>query len=142
MDRRTCLHTVRLSAAEAGRVKDYLRSNTVFDSFSSLARVATLSFIGEARTIRLDPQPEAARDAERLLWDYDLTRGQAREILGQRGLTSRKLWLIGKLLAEVRFEEAVGLLDLDEVREAMPKLRLPPPVRARWEYALQRWARG
>lgn len=75
----------------------------------------------------------------RFLWDYDLNETQVRAILAQETLTPLKRWLIERILSECRFDEVCHYLDLNIIRQSFPHLRLPPEIKARWEYALKRW---
>lgn len=135
---RNDLRTIRLTSQEGGLIDAYLDQNPVFDSFSSLARVALLALIGQGARIHLEPVPtRAARP--RFLWDYDLTEAQVREMLRQPGLSAQKKWLIARILTEARFEEVFRYLTCDEIARALPQLRLPDKIRERWSYALQRW---
>ncbi len=137
---RTRLQTVRFSPNEWNQVEVYLQQNPVFESFSSLARVATLAFIGEANLFRLQPVT-AKKPGPRptFLWDYDLSETQVREMLRRPGLPPEKCWLIERILSQARFEEVFDYLDLAELKRALPQLRLSPKIRRRWEYAISRW---
>lgn len=141
MGKRNHLHTMRLSSRERALVAEYLRKNPLFDGFSALARVATLTFIGQAGSVRLRPAgPQGPESRPRFLWDYDLSAAEARELLARPGMPPAKLWLIGRILSQARFEEAMQFLSVDEVREALPRVRVPARVRERWGYAIERWA--
>lgn len=121
-------------------IEAYLKQNPVFESFSSLGRVATLTFIGQAGTLNLKPVSEDFRKKRpSFLWDYDLTDLQVREILSQPGLGAQKKWLMAKILAQARFDETLNYLNPGEIEKALPHLRLPQKIRERWAYALQRW---
>ena len=135
------LRTVRFAPQEGGLVDTYLKQNPIFESFSALARVATLSFIGEEAFVhlqRIPLKPSARRP--RFLWDYELTESGVREVLAQPGLSAQKRWLIERILRECRFEEVCSYLSLEMIKKALPQLRLLPKVRRRWEYALARWS--
>ena len=136
------LRTVRFSEAEAARVDAYLESNPLFDSFSSLARVATLTFLGEAHRFRLEPAPEAChgRGRPRFLWDYDLSVAQVRELLAQPGLSDAKRFIIERILSECRFEEVFEYLTREELTRHFARLTLPATKRRHWGYALARWS--
>ncbi|MBI2345373.1 MAG: hypothetical protein HYV03_00465 [Deltaproteobacteria bacterium] len=140
---KTQLQTVRLAPKEKALVEAYIQQNPIFESFSSLARVATLSFIGEAGNIQLRPVKGGHRGSRpSFLWDYDLTEVQVRELLARPGMTGEKRWLIGRILAEARFEEVFSYLTVDDIQRALPHLRLRPNVRERWTYAIDRWTRS
>ncbi|MBI4676852.1 MAG: hypothetical protein HY748_04655 [Elusimicrobia bacterium] len=141
MSNRTNLQTVRLNSGEKALIENYLAGNTIFDGFSSLARVAIMSFIGAEGSVRLKPVGTAGAARPRFLWDYDMSDAQAREILGRPGLSEAKRWLIARILSQARFEEVFSYLDLEDVKRALPKLRLPPKTAERWAYAVERWTR-
>lgn len=138
---KTRLRTVRFAPTEWVQVEDYLSQNPIFESFSALARVATLSFVGESNVVRLQPvEAKARKSRPRFLWDYDLNEVQVREILGRPGLSKEKRWLIERILTQARFNEVFDYLDLSSIRLALPHLRLPPKIKKRWTYALERWS--
>jgi hypothetical protein len=133
---------MRLSQEELSEVREFLRRNPVFDSFSALARAATLQFIGQGGTLHLTPIEAPQRKSRpSFLWDYDLDENQARAILAQPGWPPSKLWLVGRILAQARSEEALDYLTVDDIRLALPRLRLPEAARKRWAYATERWSR-
>lgn len=140
MSQKSHLQTVRFASEEWRQVQAYLQKNPIFESFSSLARVATLSFLKESITVQLNPiTTKKGLRRPHFLWDYDLTDTQTREILRQPGLPDKKRWLIERILLQARFKEVFDYLGLDEIKGALPRLRLPKKIRERWEYALQRW---
>lgn len=135
------LRTVRFSAAEAEQVDRYLEKNPVFDTFSALARVATLSFVGEAKRFRLEPvsQGVTRRKRPRFLWDYDLSEEEIREILAQPGLSDTKRFVMERILSEGRFEEVFEYLTTDELARHLDRLSIPPSKKRHWKFALARW---
>lgn len=136
------LRTVRFSPEEASLVDRYLKKNRLFESFSSLARVATLSFIQEGGLVHLNRvEKTEAPKRPRFLWDYDLTEVQVREILSRPGLSDKKRWLIERILSQARFDETLSHLTVAEIEKTLPTLRLPPKIRERWQYAIERWNR-
>jgi hypothetical protein len=136
------LRTVRFTAEEAQRIEDYLQQNPIFDSFSSLARVATLTFLGQQGRFHLEPaaEPGSRRYRPRFLWDYDLSDQQVRQLLAQPGLSDIKRFLMERIIAECRFEEVFDYLSLDELKRHFDRLSLPAQKRRHWEYALDRWS--
>lgn len=138
---RNQLRTVRFSAAEAARIDKYLQLNPIFDSFSALARVATLTLLGEARQLRLEPLPES-RNRPRFLWDYDLSEYQVREILAKPGLSDAKRFIMERILAECRFSEVFEYLTLDQLTRHFDALTLPAKRKRHWAYALDRWSQS
>ena len=142
MSSRSHLSTVRLAPEEKKRVEKYLKENPIFESFSSLARVATLTFMGQGNQFHLSPlREESAGKRPRFFWDYDISETQLREILRSPGFSPQKRWVTERILAEARFDEVMRYLGLDEIERALPELRLPQKKRERWEYALKRWNR-
>lgn len=136
------LRTVRFAKSEAKWVDGYLRQNPLFESFSSLARVATLAFIQQKMEVSLNPiRSEGGEKRPSFLWDYDLTETQVREILGWPGLPEQKRWLMARILTEARFEEVCDYLEFDAMARFLPLLRLPKKVHDRWEYAIRRWSK-
>jgi hypothetical protein len=140
---RNQLRTVRFSEAESARIEAYLERNPVFDSFSSVARVATLAFLGEERRFRLEPvSGERKRQRRpRFLWDYDLSDDEVKELLSQPGLSDAKRFLMERILSECRFEEVFEYVTLAELKRQFGKLSLPPAKKRHWGYALSRWSK-
>lgn len=136
------LRTVRFTAEEAQRIENYLKQNPIFDSFSSLARVATLTFLGQQGRFHLEPvaEPGSRHHGPRFLWDYDLSDQQVRQLLGQPGLSDIKRFLMERIISECRFEEVFDYLGLDELKRHLSRLTLPAQKRRHWQYALDRWS--
>ncbi len=143
MKTRSHLQTVRFQPEEVRQVERYLKQNLVFESFSALARVATLTFVRQENMLRLLPVEGRGTPTPRprFLWDYEMGETQVREILNRPGLTPTKQWLIERILTQARFDEVLAYLDLTQIRKILPKLRLPEKIRQRWKYALGRWAK-
>lgn len=117
----------------------YLRQNRSFGSISSLGRVAMMEFIRIRRFLELSPlQPEGAPRRPSFLWDYDLTEAQVREIL-HHGPISRRKWLIARILDRASFGEVSRYLTIEEVRQALPHLRMNPKVKRHWQEAVELW---
>lgn len=136
------LSTVRFSPEEGALVEEYLGKNPLFESFSALARVAMLTFIGHAGTVHLNAiTTETKAKQPRFMWDYDLSDVQIKEIINSKGLSQKKRWLIGRILCQARFDEVFDYLTLPEIKNALPLLRLPKKIRERWKYAIERWSR-
>ncbi|MBF0107408.1 MAG: hypothetical protein HQM16_19030 [Deltaproteobacteria bacterium] len=133
------LKTVRFSQKEGGLVAAYLRQNPLFESFSALARVATLTFISQENLLRLSPVPKE-NTKPYFLWDYDIGVTQAIEILQSAGLSNQKRWLIEKILMQARFNDVLKYLKIDDIRKVLPELKLPTKIRKRWEYAIKLWS--
>lgn len=73
------------------------------------------------------------------IWDYDLTDGDVRAILGGDDV-DLKAWMVARLLESARYEDIWQYISLAELRAIFPKLQLKPQVRAAWEFALLVWA--
>lgn len=141
MKTKSQLRTVRFTSQEGTLVASYLKQNPVFESFSALARVATLSFISEKAKVHLNPiSIETQKKRPAFLWDYELSEIQVREILNQSGLSDQKKWLIERILTQARFEEVLAYLNVNDIERALPHLRLPSKIKQRWEYAINRWS--
>lgn len=72
------------------------------------------------------------------IWDYDLTEKRIKEIL-RTGNETEKLWLAGRILTNARFEDVWDYLNVKEIVELFPKLRLRPDIRQAWKRALNVW---
>ena len=141
MKHKEALRTVRFQLQETQQVDAYLKKNPIFESFSSLARVAILSFIQQRNVFHLNPiNPEVSQNKPSFLWDYDLTEMQANEILSSFGLSDAKKWLMERILIQARFEEVCRYLDFEIIQKYLPQLRIPSKIKDRWSYALARWS--
>jgi len=89
--------------------------------------------------MRTDSSSAHVARRPRFLWDYDLDEAEVRAILAQETLSPLKRWLIERILSEGRFDEICNYLDLNTIHQSFAQLRLPPEIKARWEYALKRW---
>lgn len=119
----------------------YLRSNPAFGSISGLGRVALLEFIHSQKSLRLLPNlPSSKIRRPDFLWDYDLTETQTKEIL-HHGPAAQRKWLTGRILERLSLPAVFDYLDLDEIREMLPDLRLNPKVKKHWEEALRLWTK-
>lgn len=140
MKNKEALRTIRFQPQESRQVDAYLKANPLFESFSALARVATLSFIQQENIFHLKPIDLPSHKKPSFLWDYDLTEAQVKEILSPGGFSDAKKWLMERILVQARFEEVWHYLDLEMIQKYLPQLRLPPKIEARWNYALTRWS--
>lgn len=138
MKRKECLQTIRLSREEWREVGKFLKSNQVFETFSSLARIAINEFIREKRALSIKPVSSYPKKRPYFLWDYNLTEGEVLEILSQPSLAKKK-WLIARILEHCFFRDVWRYLTLDEIREALPSLRMSPRKKERWRYAIELW---
>jgi len=79
-------------------------------------------------------QQQARWDDETLFWDSDLTHEDARSILAGDTNDPRRRWLIGRILKDLPFEEAIRLLDPSDVSELLDEIENLSPARRRmWE---------
>ncbi len=139
--KRDVIVTIRFSRKEMGVMKRYLRRNAYFDSISSLGRGATMEFIRTSTSLSLQPNREQDNwKRPWFLWDYDLTEAQVRELLTHAPFEQRK-WLLGRMLERLGPEEIVQYVSLDEVRQALPHLRLDEKVKRHWEEAIALWTK-
>jgi len=74
------------------------------------------------------------------LWDYDLTENDVLQIL-QGDNENEKTWMISRIMESARYADIWNYITLEEVRKIFPKLRLKPPVRQAWEFALHVWGK-
>ena len=120
-------------------MEQYLQQNPIFESFSALARVATITFAQQKGSVQL--QPIRMQNAQRpsFLWDYDLTEAQVWEILRGRGDSPKKEWLVSRILREGRFDEVMQYLDPKTIAHFLPQLRLPIRLKSHWAHVLDRW---
>lgn len=134
------LKTVRLSQREDGLVQKFLKANPTIENFSSLARISILDLISKGGTIVLRPIVEEGKGQKvrpSFLWDYDLTEGQIREILG--GPLDRRKWLLARILEHAKFGEIWKYLTLQEIERDLPSLRMNSGLKSHWEYAIKCW---
>jgi hypothetical protein len=133
------LRTIRFNPNEYYKIRDYLKMNTSFESISSLGRVAIMDFIANKQAMELRPLTHINRDKRpSFLWDYDLTEFQVHEILRHAPFNERK-WLIGRILEHARFKEVFKYLSVQEIKEALPHLRLKPDLKRHWKMAVDLW---
>lgn len=120
-------------------MKAYLRRNPVFESVSSLGRVATMEFIRTQRALPLSTLHETvATQRPSFLWDYDLTEAQVHEILRHAPFDQRK-WLIARILERLRPPEVFRYLSVEEIQQALPRLRMDERVKRHWQEAIELW---
>ena len=72
------------------------------------------------------------------LWDYDLTENQVKKILKSGDDFSRR-WLVGRILESAKFEDVWKYLNVDEVRQIFPQLKLKKPIEKAWQRAFKIW---
>lgn len=136
---KSVLTTIRLTPEEAKEVKAYLRRNPAFASVSSLGRVATMEFIRTRTQLPLAPAGGVGeRRRPWFVWDYDLTDAQVHELLRHAPFAQRK-WLIARLLERLRPPEIFAYLSVEQIRQALPHLRMNPKVQRHWQEAVDVW---
>lgn len=72
------------------------------------------------------------------LWDYDLTEDEVQTLL-RTGDETTRIWLASRILESARYADVWRYLSLTELRALFPHLKLKPPVREAWAYALHVW---
>ena len=134
--------TIRLSTKEAKAMKDYLRQNPFLDSLSGLGRVAIMEFIRARTSLPLHPLCERPRQGRpSFLWDYDLTEAQVHEILRHEPFEQRK-WLIARILERASLQEVWRYLTVEQIRDALPSLRIDSKTKRHWQEAIELWTSG
>lgn len=73
-------------------------------------------------------------------WDYKLTKSDLRNILASRDKTKRR-WAIARLVESAPFTEIWDYINLKELQEVFPHLKLKGPIRAAWQKAFRAWSR-
>ena len=138
---RTQLQTVRFTPVELREIQRFLKLYPSFASLSTLGRVAILDFIHTKTALPLVTLSSGKEgQSPSFLWDYDLTGDQVHEILRHRPMEEKK-WLIGRILEQARLSEVMEYLTVEEIKQALPHLRLKPKTKAHWEKAIQIWTR-
>ena len=92
-----------------------------------------------ARELAGDVRREERRDQEDFLWDYDVGRPELMEML-QNKQSPDRLWAIQRILLHAPREEAIRLLTVSEIQEALPHVELPDRVRRIWEAYVAHWS--
>lgn len=72
------------------------------------------------------------------LWDYDFTEKDVKKIL-REGDDFERRWLIARILESAHFRDVWKYLNLDEVREIFPQLKLKEPIKKAWQRAFKTW---
>ncbi len=133
------LKTIRFTPTEEKSINEYLRRNRVFDSISNLGRVAVMEFIRTRAMLPLSPLPQSSTQTRpSFLWDYDLTEAQVHEILQHEPFEQRK-WLIARILERAPLEEVWRYLTMEQIRDALPHLRMDPKTQRHWQEAIDVW---
>jgi hypothetical protein len=136
---KSILKTIRFTPTEEQSINEYLRRNRAFDSLSSLGRVAVMEFIRTRTTLPLSPLSHERTPARpSFLWDYDLTEAQVHEILQHEPFEQRK-WLIARILERAPLEEVWRYLTMEQIRDALPHLRMDPKTQRHWQEAIELW---
>lgn len=72
------------------------------------------------------------------LWDYNLSEDDVKRILCQ-GNESERCWLAARILEHAHFDDVFKYLNLKEITESLPKLKLRPATQRYWQRALSVW---
>lgn len=142
MERKGELFTIRLTKEEGTRIRQYLKSNQVFQGFSGFARTALMEFMKGQTALRLQPlasSPGAGRPT--FLWDYDLTEAEVRALL-RKGPDLKTDWLVARLLERGRWDDIWSYLSLAHVAAVLERLKMTEKVKSHWRFALARWSQG
>ena len=137
--KKSIVATIRFSRKERAELERYLQHNTAFDSLSSLGRVAMMEFVHTRTALSLHPVlGKQGTKRPWFLWDYDLTEAQVQELLAHAPFEQRK-WLLARMLERLRPDEIVRYVSLEDLRQALPHLRLDEKVRRHWQDAIDLW---
>ncbi len=138
---RTELKTIRLRSDEARWVKAFLQNNRIFNGFSDLGRLAVLDFIQRRSFLPTHPISLGFQKKKRpsFLWDYDLDVSEVKAMLVELPLP-KKMWLIARILEHARFSEVWKFLTPEEIKKALPQIRMNSKRKKHWEYALEVWS--
>lgn len=72
------------------------------------------------------------------LWDYDLTEKEVRKILKEGDEFSQR-WLMGRILSHAHFKDVFKYLNIKEILESFPKLRIREEIKNAWLKAFAAW---
>ena len=72
------------------------------------------------------------------MWDYDLTEDQVRAILSGTNNFDRQ-WLLARILESAKYEDVWKYVNLAQLRQAYPTLKLKKPIKRAWDLALRTW---
>ncbi len=98
-----------------------------------------MEFVRTKRALALDPISDVPHaDRPRFLWDYDLSEAQVHELLQHAPFDQRK-WLITRILERLRPPEVFQYLSLQDIRHALPRLRMDLAIQRHWQEALILW---
>lgn len=136
--KKSVVATIRFSRREMRELEGYLRRNPAFESLSSLGRVATMEFIHTRKSLPLRPASGDEKQHPWFLWDYDLSEAHVREVLTHAPFERRR-WLLGRMLERLRPDELIRYVSLEEVRRALPALRLDEKIKRHWDEAIALW---
>ena len=139
MEKKDYIQTLRLTEKEWGDINHFLKLNPLFDSFSSLARIALRSFLKQKNILETIPLSERPKESPYFLWDYDLSEEQVQEMLATQSFDKKK-WLIARILESARFEDVWKYLTLGDIQKALPHLRMNPKKKAYWSHAIKIWS--
>ncbi len=72
------------------------------------------------------------------LWDYDYTEKDVIRLLKEGNEYTRR-WLVGRILANAKFDDVWKYLTVKEVISIFPKLRMRDVIKQAWERAFKAW---
>ena len=140
MEKKDYIQTLRLTENEWKETNAFLKLNLAFESFSSLARIAIREFIKKKYLLETIPLQETYQERPYFLWDYDLTEAKVHEILSQPNFNKKK-WLIARILERAIFSDVWKYLSLEDIRAALPSLRMSSKKKEYWNYAIKIWTK-
>lgn len=136
---KTMLRTIRFTQEEDRLVQTYLKQNPSLESISSLGRIAIMEFVHTRQTLPLRPlTPSRQPQRPPFLWDYNLTDAQVHETLRHAPFEQRK-WLIARILERAPWQEVSRYLTVEQIRDALPHLRMDPKTQRHWQEAIDLW---
>ncbi|OGC06906.1 hypothetical protein A2526_01040 [candidate division WOR-1 bacterium RIFOXYD2_FULL_36_8] len=71
-------------------------------------------------------------------WDYDLSEKEVVNIL-KTGNKTEKNWIIARILEYAKWDDIWKYLSLNQIKEALPSLKINPKFKNIWQYAVNRW---
>ena len=131
---------VRFNKDEWAKVEKFLEKNPIIETFSILARVAVLHFIGHRSHFSVQPVSEESSKIPYFMFGDGFSEAEVRLILNEPGLSEKKRHIIQKILRKARLEDVFSYLSLDDIHRMLPALRLPSIVHRKWLTVVQHYA--
>lgn len=72
------------------------------------------------------------------LWDYNISEADLRRLL-RDGSQVEKQWIIARILTSAKFDDIWKYLELKDVVEHFPQLKLKSSTKNNWKRALKVW---